>query len=136
MQSELTAAYEQIYLNHTIAALEDKLVYILSSKTECDVYFDSDWDNKWLIHPFHPYVNQAESLLYQINIKKPLPEFVIFPGDIPAGLTKELNSLGKVKMNEVITNAVRRLYESVDFDYYHTNGIYGKVKWETARTKK
>jgi hypothetical protein len=66
---------------------------------------------------------------YKINIYDPLPEFVIWQDDIPLGLVKALKSLGKVAMKRVIMNAVRRLYESVNSKYYHTNGIHGKVKW-------
>lgn len=123
---------ERLYYHLTTKALEDELLYVLSSKTECDVIIDEN--GEWFIHPFHPYINQAEGLLYKINVYQPLPKYVIFPRDISEGLAKELENLGKVKMNQVITNAVRRLYESVDPDYYHTNGIYGKVKWEIAKT--
>ena len=55
--------------------------------------------------------------------------FVIWPNDIPLDLAMALEGLGKIAMKRVITNAVRRLYESVDPEYYHVNGIHGKVKW-------
>ena len=48
---------------------------------------------------------------------------------MPPGLVNALARLGKVTMKRIITNAVRRLYESVDPEYYHVNGIHGKVKW-------
>jgi hypothetical protein len=125
---------ERLYYHFTVAALTDELVRLFSSKCTAEVV-EQDDGSQW-IYIFHSYLQQAEERLYKVNVSQPLPKFVIFPEDIPAGLTKELKSIGKVKMNEVITNAVRRLYESIDFDYYHTNGIYGKVKWEIARTKK
>lgn len=121
---------EKLCYHYTPAALEDEFVRLLSSNSTADVVEDED--GKKHIYVFHPYLQQAEHLLYKINLYQPLPKFVIYPEDIPQGLTKELEGLGKVKMNKVITNVVRRLYESVDFDYYHTNGIYGKVKWETT----
>jgi hypothetical protein len=125
---------ECLYFHFTVAALEDELVKLLSSKCTAEVV-EQDDGSQW-IYIFHPYIQQAEHLLYKINVYRPLPKFVIFPEDIPKGLAKELESLGKVEMNKVITNAVRRLYESVNPDYYHTNCIYGKVQWETTKRKK
>lgn len=122
---------KRLYHHFTVAALEDELVRLLSSKCTTEVV-EQDNGSQW-IYIFHPYVQQAEHLLYKINVYQPLPKFVIFPEDIPEGLARELEDLGKVEMNQVITNAVRRLYESVDFDYYHKNGIHGKVKWETTK---
>ena len=113
--------------NYTPSALEDELTFLCSSKTECDVILDEN--GQWYIHPFYPYLNQAEGLLYKINISDPLQEFVIWPNDIPLGLAEALKRLGKIAMKRVITNAVRRLYQSVDPTYYHTNGIHGKVRW-------
>ena len=107
-----------VYFHFTMAALEDELVRLLSSNGTAT---------------FHPYLQQAEEHLYKINASQPVPKFTIFFEDVPEGLSRELQSLGKSEMNKVITNAVRRLYESVDPEYYHTNGIYGKVKWETAK---
>jgi hypothetical protein len=125
---------EPLFYHYTIAALEDKVTEIFSSKCTAEVVEQED-GSQW-IYIFHPYLQQAEHLLYKIHVYQPLPRFVIFPEDIPKGLVKELEDLGKVEMNKVITNAVRRLYESINPDYYHVNGIYGKVKWETTRTTK
>jgi hypothetical protein len=122
---------ERVYYHFTVAALVDELVRLFSSKCTAEVVEQKD-GGQW-IYIFHPYMQQAEHLLYKVNVYQPLPKFVIIPEDIPKGLAKELEDLGKVEMKKVITNAVRRLYESVDFDYYHTNGIYAKVKWETTK---
>ena len=65
-----------------------------------------------------------------------LNEFIIFTEDIPEALAKELESLGNVKMKRVIINAVLSIYDSVDSEYSHTNGIYGKIKWRFAPSKK
>lgn len=124
-------AERSLYSNFTEAALEDRLVRLLSSKCTAEVVEQED-GSQW-IYIFHPYLQQAEHLLYKINVYQPLPKFVIFPEDISSGLAKELESLGKVTMSKVITNAVRRLYESINPEYYHTNGIYGKVQWETTK---
>ncbi len=122
---------ERLYYNYTPAVLEDELTFLLSSKNECDKILDEE--GQLHIHVFHPYLNQAEGLIYKINIYRPKPKFVIWEGDIPLGLAKALEQLGKVTMKRVITDAVRRLYESADPEYYHTNGIHGKVKWRFGK---
>lgn len=118
---------KRLYYNHTPAALEDDLTFLLSSKNEAEVIFDENENQHILI--YHPYLNQAEGIIYKINVYDPLPVFVIWKEDIPQGLARELRRLGKVTMNRIITNSVRRIYDSVNHEYFHTNGIYGKVKW-------
>jgi hypothetical protein len=114
--------------------LEDELVRILSSKNIADVIEEEDTDGLWHnnIYIHWMYLEQAEALIYKANMYDSYPEFVIFTEDIPIGLANELNNLGKVTMKRVITNAVRRIYESVASEYFHTNGIHGKVKWRFA----
>jgi hypothetical protein len=119
------------YDNYTQSALADELTLALSSKLECDVYEDKD------SHPylsiFRPYLNQAEGLLYRINVYEHQLEFVIFEEDIPQTLRKALRDLGIFGRNQVITEAIRRLYESVDHNYFHVNGLHGKVRWRIAK---
>jgi hypothetical protein len=131
---EMTIQLEHLYYNRTPAALKDELIRLLSSKCTAEIV-EQDDGSQW-IYIFHPYLQQAEHLLYKINIYKPLPQFVIWLEDIPNGLAQELKSLGKVMMKRVITDAVRRVYESVDPDYYYKNGIHGKVKWRFGKTRK
>jgi hypothetical protein len=121
----------KLYYHYTPAALEDEIVRILSSHYEC--YLEEDENANECIRLKWDYLDQAEALLYRINLYRPLPELVIFKEDIPPGLAHELESFGKVTMKIVITNGVRRLYESVDPDYFHINGIYGKVKWRISK---
>lgn len=123
---------ERLFYHYTPAALEDEFLYLLSSKTECDVIIDEN--GEWYIHPFYPYINQAESLIYKINLHDSIPPFVIWQSDIPDGLVNKLTRLGRVAMKRVITNAIRRLYESIDPTYYHTNGVHGKIKWKFGRS--
>ena len=118
---------ERLYYHFTPAALEDELLYLLSSNTECDVNFDEN--GECFIHLFHPYINQAEGLIRKINVSDPIPPFIIWQSDVPNGLVNALTRLGRIAMKRIITNAVCRLYESVDPEYYHTNGIHGKVQW-------
>lgn len=118
---------DRLYYNLTPAALEDELLYLLSSKNECEVIEDNGEGNTH-IHIFHPYLNQAEGLIYKININDRL-EFVIWEEDVPLGLAVALKKLGKVEMKQIVTGAVRRLYESVNPEYYHINGIHGNIRW-------
>jgi hypothetical protein len=112
----------------SIAAVEDKLVATISSHNTADIAEDG-------IHIKWHYLDQAKALIYRINVYNPLPEFVIFTEDIPKELSRQLTDLDIALRKKVITNAVRRIYESVDPDYFHINGIFGKVKWRMAATK-
>jgi hypothetical protein len=79
---------ERLYDNYTPAALEDELTFLLASKNECNIILNEEG---WLhIHVFHPYLIQAEGLLYKINIYRPLPKFVIWVNDVPLGLANAL----------------------------------------------
>jgi hypothetical protein len=104
---------EPPFYHYTIAALEDELL---------KEFFSSKKNQQF-------YYAQAEYFIRRINVYDPLPIFVLHYEDVPEELVKELESLGKVMMKKVITNVVRRIYETVDPDYYHISGIYGKVKW-------
>lgn len=123
------------YSDHTEAALVNALTQILSSKYECDMYED-EHTGRLGLYLFHPYLNQAEGLIYKINVYCPLPVYVIWNEDIPAALTEALLTLGKNSMKRVITEAVRGIYESVDADYYHANGLHGKICWRFGKLKK
>jgi hypothetical protein len=118
---------ERLFYWHTEAALEDEVLRELLSYVECEILKDEVGHDHILI--FHPYINQAEGLLYTINIKNPLPEFTIWESNIPYDLALELERLGQIKMKGGGGGGVRRIYETVDPEYYHTNGIHGKVKW-------
>lgn len=121
------------YHHYTPAALEDEVVKVLSSKCTADVVEEED-GRIWIsIHWM--YSEQAEGLIYRINVYRPPPKFVIWEEDIPERLVKALEELGKVRMKRVITGAVRRLYESIDPDYFHKNGLYGKTPWIIGRCK-
>jgi hypothetical protein len=97
------------YANYTPAALEDTLLFEIHSKQK--------------------YIERAERLIHRINVSNPWPTFVISERDIPSELVKALESLGDITMKRIVTNVIRRLYESVNFEYYHTSGIYSKVRW-------
>lgn len=107
------------------AAVEDKLVSTISSYNTTEIDEDG-------IHIAWPYLDQAKALICRINVYDPLPEFVIFTEHVPEKLGQKLDGLDKVLRKKIITNAVRRIYESIDPEYFHSNGIYGKVRWRFA----
>jgi hypothetical protein len=109
----------------SLAAIEDKLVEAISSFNTSEIVENQIYI-KW------HYLDQAKALIYRINVYDPLPEFVIFTSDLPRWLLEELGRCEKVTMKRIITNVVRRIYESVDPEYFHINGIYGKVRWRFA----
>jgi hypothetical protein len=119
-------------LRYTEVALAEELTFRLSSFNACHV--EEDLDNNMYIRIHHPYLQQAEANLYKCNIYEYPPQFVIFKDDLPKWLVDALAALDKVAMKRIITDAVRRIYESVDPEYFHMNGIYGKVNW-TVVTK-
>lgn len=102
-----------IYADYSVAALEDELLKSFLSSNKNQRF----------------YYAQAEYFIRRINICEPLPVFVLHIEDIPGGLAKELENLDKSTRDKLITNVVRRIYESTDPDYFYTSGIYGKVKW-------
>lgn len=122
------------YSKFTISRLTDELTLILSSKNDCDI-FEYKYGQQYL-YIFRPYQNQAEGLLYRINVGEYPPEFVIWEEDIPEELIRTLRKLGLVTMKMIVTEAVRRLYESVDSDYFHTNGLYNKIRWRFGKSAK
>lgn len=107
----------------TSSAIEDDLTFRLSSKCEYQI----DWEK--VIHINRKYIDYAEHFLYRINIFKPVPKFDISWADVPQKLQEHLINMDKKTVNNIMTNVVRRILESIDPVYFHTNGIYGKIKW-------
>lgn len=103
---------QNIYAYFTHSALEDKLLYVLLSSKNGRFYYA-----------------QADFFLNKINLYKPLPVFKLFSSDIPEPLAREIDNLGEQESDRLITNVVRRIYQSIDSEYFHVNGIHGKVKW-------
>jgi hypothetical protein len=113
-------------INFMEAALTDELTYRISSHNACHI--EEDEEGKTYIRLYHLYLEQAEVMLYRINVYDPLPEFVIYTDDIPRWLDDSLSGLDETSRKRIVTEAVRRIYESVDPEYFHTNGIYGKIR--------
>lgn len=114
-------------LPFTEAAYEDELLYRLSSFNSC--YIIEDLDGVTHIQINWLYQEQAEANLYYCGIYEHPPEFVIFTEDMPTWLMDAIAHLDELTKKRIVTNAVRRLYEAADPEYFHTNGISGKIKW-------
>jgi hypothetical protein len=74
------------------------------------------------------YLDQAETLIYRINVYDQLPEFVVLTSDWPNWLLETLGSLGNVTRKRTVTNAVYRIFTGVDHEYFHNNGYLKHLK--------
>jgi hypothetical protein len=110
----------------TIGCLIDELAFCLSSVASYVIKEDTNQ-----IHITHKYYDQAEWMFHRINVWKPTPEFVINISDLTTRLKKELKEISSTPetLNDVITQAVARIFEAVNFELYHKSGIAGKLRW-------
>src|SRR5690348_15858403 len=81
------------------------------------------------------YYKHAKVVLYRINTWNPKtqPVFVINTQDLTKKLQNELEQLRKcdsIGFDELVTEAVQHILESVNRRYYHINGIAYKVTWK------
>lgn len=118
----------------TISKIEEELVFHLSSYCDTGIKegVSSINNNVKEIVIKHPYQEQARSILYKINLANRPLVFNLYNNTLSPKLRKELNHLYKTNkeaFNEIVTNAVKRLYESIDYQYFHINGIGGKIVW-------
>jgi len=118
----------------TISKIEEELVFHLSSYCDTEIKEDASRINNNIkeIVIKHPYQEQAKSILYKINLANRPLVFNIYNNTFSPKLKEELNHLYKTNkevFNEIVTNSVKRLYESIDYQYFHMNGIGGKIVW-------
>jgi len=130
---------EENYFNlpWSISKIEDELVLNLSSYYDAEIK-EENYSNininsniKEIIIK-HPYQEQAKNILYKINLANRPLVFKIYINTLSPKLKEELNHLYKTNEEvfyEIVTNSVKRLYESIDFQYFHMNGIGGKIAW-------
>ena len=121
-EDTVKASYDFWTTGHII----DELAFRLSSVASYVIKEDT---NKILIS--HKYYDQAEWLSHRINVWKPTPEFVINVSDLTSRLKKELKEISSTPetLNHVVTQAVARIFEAVNFELYHKSGIAGKLRW-------
>jgi len=67
------------------------------------------------------YYRQARELMKWIPIARPSSEFVVYIGDLTPKVRKEIESIISYPktLQYVITQAVGRIFENLDFEYYH-----------------
>ena len=118
----------------SISRIEEELVLHLSSYSDAKINEDKDnsHNNNKEIIVKHPYQEQAHDLLYKINLANTILVFKIYDKTLPPKLKKELSDLwkrDKELFGEIVTNSLKRLYESIDHRYFHTSGVKGKISW-------
>lgn len=83
--------------------------------------------------PIKKYYSQARSLMKWIPIARPAPEFVINISDLGLKVRKEIESIinTPTTLQYVLPQAVGRIFENIDFNYYHLSIARNlKVKFE------
>jgi hypothetical protein len=117
--------------------IEDELMLNLSSYAESIVYRYYDNNEKREIGEslviYYPYQEQARENLYKINLCNRPVIFEIYQCHLHPKLQKELFKIKQIDNNryeKIVTNSVKRLYESENFEYFHTSGIRGKIFWK------
>lgn len=114
----------------SLSKIEEELILHLCSFADSEK--DSNEEGNEIIIVTHPYQTIAQRLLYRINISDPLPFFEIQESLLYPKLKQELFDLKRNdsdEFNRIVTNAVKRLYESINYEYFHTHGIAGKIYW-------
>lgn len=112
----------------TTAALKDELTKQLSSKIEIVGNPETlDIDIRFKYHVL------AGKLLYRINLARPVPVFEINLSDLSLELVAGLEELvvgdDDSALDDIAKDAISRMYESVNSDYFHTSGVRGKIRW-------
>jgi hypothetical protein len=96
----------------TIAHLTDELFLQLAKTKEIIIY-----NGKKI--SIYKYYNQALRMWKWIPISKPKAKFIINISDLTARLYCELKSLEKHTVQYVLKESVKRIFESIDFKFYH-----------------
>lgn len=111
---------------YTSAALKDEFALQLS--TAADYKIDSETNHIEIKYKYHHY---AQKLLDLTSISKieDIPEFEIKLSDLSPILKQELENLDKETLNEVVVDAISRLYESINFKRFRESRIIGKIRW-------
>jgi hypothetical protein len=117
--------------------IEDELTLNLSCYADFIVYDYHDNFKKREIDEslviYYPYQEQARENLYKINLSNRPIIFEIYQCHLHPKLQKELFKIKQIDNNRyerIVTNSVKRLYESENFEYFHTSGISGKIFWK------
>ena len=100
----------------TIERIVDELFLNLAHKTEIITIEENGRSI-----PVKKYYRQAKDLMKWIPIAKPSPEFVINICHLTPKVRKEIESISSYRddLQYVLTQAVGRIFENLDFGYYH-----------------
>jgi hypothetical protein len=100
----------------TTERIVDEVFLNLAGKTE---YVTIEENDRSI--PVKKYYRQARKLMKWIPIAKPSPEFVINISDLTPKVRKEIESISAYRdtLQYVLTQAVGRIFENLDFEYYH-----------------
>jgi hypothetical protein len=121
------------YDEYTNAALEDVILYQISSKKSRNIDKDRPKNPCWIVEGYDTleWVNlkYAFTYLHRYFLLIPRRPFIIKKSDFTPPLIERLERLEFSELNKVMIGVVRRILESVDSYYYHTSGIHGKISW-------
>lgn len=101
----------------TIDRLKEELYLHLMKVTERD-------------GPHHmKYREQAKYLMYRAPVYQPTPSFVVNVQDLTDKLKSELESLDYESLNDVLNEAIGRIFESINGRYYLLS-VKKLLKWK------
>jgi hypothetical protein len=102
-----------------------------TNTVQSDTSKDELWTKNFLLDELHVYLEGfrdrdnnrkyeelAKKLIYRIPIYRPPPPFVINKADLSARLLIELKAYHEVARNEILKDAVGRIFENIDERYY------------------
>jgi hypothetical protein len=111
----------------TLAALRDELIFHL-----CSINSYCIDEKTGTIHISHKYYDQAESIIYRINVWRQPPVFIINESDLTPKLKEELYDLplsAPETLNRLVTQVVGQILETVNPRYYHVAGVGANIRW-------
>ena len=98
----------------TIEYFIDELFLYLANTKECVT------NGKGKSIYIRKYYHRARDIIKSIPIWRPLPVFIINISDLPDRIVKEFEAITDNKTRAyVLTQAVERIFENLDFEYYH-----------------
>jgi hypothetical protein len=81
------------------------------------------------------YYEQAKYLQYRIAVYKPVPIFTVYLSDLSQRMVDELRSLDPKTLEYVLKQAVGRLFEDLNAEYYH-NSVSSMLRVRLKRCQK
>lgn len=75
------------------------------------------------------YREQAKYLMYKIPVYQPSPSFIVNVVDLTDKLKSELENLDYQSLNDVMKEAIGRIFESINQRYYLLS-VKKSLKWK------